>query len=145
MSAGPRRKLSARTIGGLWARPREVSRLADAQSILQQLRQRNPDITAAVIASTDGLAVHEDAAGGVDTEALAAMSADIAVRAARMAEDIGQGATQQLLVQSDGGYVVASRVGDGFCLVVSAKAEASLGLLLMSVRKAAAEVSVDLG
>jgi len=118
--------------------------LADAQSVLQQLRQRNPDITAAVVASNDGLAVHEDAAGGVEAEALAAMAADIAVRAARMAEDVGQGSAQQVLIQSGGGYVVASRIGDDFCLVAAAKAEASLGLLLMNVRKAAAEISAEL-
>jgi len=119
--------------------------LADAQSVLQQLRQRNPDITAAVIASSDGLPVHEDTAAGVDAEALAAMATDIVGRAVRMAADVGQGAAQQLLVQAEGGYVVASSVGEGSCLVVSAKAEASLGLLLVTVRKAAGEVSIDLG
>jgi len=117
--------------------------LADAQSILQQLRQRNPDITAAVLATTDGLAVHSDTAGGADPDALAAMAADLAVRAARMAEDTGQGKAQQVLVQSDQGYVVAARVGEEFCLVVTAKAEASLGLLLISVRKAAAEMPAE--
>ncbi len=119
--------------------------MADAPSVLQQLRQRNPDIVAAVVASCDGLAVHEDAAGGIDAEALAAMAADIALRAGRMAEDIGHGVAQQVLIQADGGYVIASRMGEDFCLVIAAKAEASLGLLLMTVRKAAAEISTDLG
>jgi predicted regulator of Ras-like GTPase activity (Roadblock/LC7/MglB family) len=34
-------------------------------------------------------------------------------------------------------------VGDEFCLVATAKPEASLGLLLISVRKAAAGISAD--
>jgi predicted regulator of Ras-like GTPase activity (Roadblock/LC7/MglB family) len=148
MSARPFRDARppfALTADGPCARPIEVIQLADAQSVLQQLRQRNPDIVAAVVASTDGLAVHEDVAGGTDAEALAAMGSDIVLRAARMAEDVGQGAAQQVLVQSGGGYVVASRVGDDFCLLVAAKVEASLGLLLISVRKAAAELAADLG
>jgi len=118
--------------------------LADAQTVLQELRQRNPDIVAAVLATTDGLAVHSSAAGGADPDALAATAADVAVRAGRMAEDAGQGSAQQVLVQSDGGYIVVSRVSGDFCLAVTAKAEASLGLLLISVRKAAGEVATDM-
>lgn len=117
--------------------------MADALSVLQQLRQRNPDITAAVLATNDGLAIHSDVAGGVDADTLAALAADVAVRAARMAEDAGQGSARQVLVQADGGYIVASRVGDDLCLAVTAKAEASLGLLLLSVRKAAGEIPAD--
>ena len=117
--------------------------MADALAVLQQLRQRNPDVTAAVLATNDGLAVHSDTAGGADADTLAALAADVAVRAARMAEDCSQGSARQVLVQADGGYIVASRVGDDFCLAVTAKAEASLGLLLISVRKAAGEISID--
>jgi predicted regulator of Ras-like GTPase activity (Roadblock/LC7/MglB family) len=117
--------------------------MADAQSALQQLRQRNPDVTAGVLATNDGLAVHSDAAPGVDVDTLAAMAADVALRASRMAEDAQQGQAQQVLIQSAGGYIVASRVGDEFCLVATAKPEASLGLLLISVRKAAAGISAD--
>jgi predicted regulator of Ras-like GTPase activity (Roadblock/LC7/MglB family) len=120
-----------------------VNNLADAQTVLQQLRQRNPDITAAVLATTDGLAVHSDTAGGADPDALAAMAADVSVRAARMSEDSGQGAARQVLVQSANGHIVVALVGEELCLAVTAKAEASLGLLLISVRKAAGDISTD--
>lgn len=119
--------------------------MADASSVLQQLRQRNPEITTAVLASHDGLAVHSETAGvaGPDADALAAMGADLVGRASQMSYDVNQGEARQVLVQSDGGYVVVSRISDDYCLVVAAKREATLGLLLVSVRKAAGEISVD--
>ncbi|MGQ9732510.1 MAG: roadblock/LC7 domain-containing protein [Candidatus Zipacnadales bacterium] len=121
----------------------EVSPLAEVQEILHQLRQRNPDISTAVLATIDGLAVHSDTVSTTDVDTLAAMAADICVRANRMAEEVGQGCSQQFLLQADGGYIVVNRVGTEFCLVVLAKAESSLGLLLISVRKAAAEIPPD--
>jgi len=118
--------------------------MGDAQSVLHKLRQKNPDITAAVLATNDGLAVHTDSCGAVDADTLAAMAADIAVRASHMAEDVQQGKAQQVLIQNDAGHVVAARVGEELYLVVTAKPDASLGLLLISVRKAAGEISPDI-
>jgi predicted regulator of Ras-like GTPase activity (Roadblock/LC7/MglB family) len=60
-----------------------------------------------------------------------------------MAFDANHGEAHLLLVESDGGYIVTARVGDSLCLVVTAKQEASLGLLLITVRKAAGEIPTD--
>jgi predicted regulator of Ras-like GTPase activity (Roadblock/LC7/MglB family) len=108
---------------------------------LQQLRQKSPEVTATVLATADGFPVHSDAAGGVDVDSLAATAADLAARTARMAEDLGQGSLQQILAQADGGYILASRISDEMTLAVIAKTEASLGLLLINVRKAAAQLA----
>lgn len=109
--------------------------------VLQQLRQKNPDITAAVIATEDGFAVHSDAGTGVDADTLAAMAADICLRAGNMASDLNQGSLSEILVASDGGYVIAAGVSDEMCLAVAAKAEASLGLLIINVRKGVAALA----
>jgi predicted regulator of Ras-like GTPase activity (Roadblock/LC7/MglB family) len=113
---------------------------AGAVAVLQQLRRADADITGAVLATADGFAVHSDAAADVDADSLAAMAADLAARAARMSADLGQGKLQEIVAQADGGYILASRVGAEMTLAVMAKAESSLGLLIITVRKAAAQL-----
>jgi predicted regulator of Ras-like GTPase activity (Roadblock/LC7/MglB family) len=108
---------------------------------LKQLRERNPDVTAAVLATVDGFPVHIDTAGGVDTDALAATAADIAARASRMGEDLRIGGTGEIMVRADEGYVVAARISDELCLAVTAKADSSLGLLIIGVRKLVAQLA----
>ncbi len=113
-------------------------------AVLEQLRQKNPDITAAVVATMDGFAVHSDDAGAVDPDTLAAMAADLANRAASMTEDLDQGALGQILIAAEGGYVVATKIADEFCLAVAAKNDASLGLLMINVRKAAGQLAEEI-
>jgi len=112
-----------------------------AVAVLQQLRRSNPDIVAAVLATADGFAVHSDAAADADADSLAAMAADLAARAARMSADLGQGNLQEIVAQADGGYILASRVGEEMTLAVIANSSASLGLLIISVRKAATQLA----
>jgi predicted regulator of Ras-like GTPase activity (Roadblock/LC7/MglB family) len=108
---------------------------------LKQLRQRSPEISAAVITTADGFPVHTDSAGGVDADALAATAADLAMRASRMGEDLGLGQTGEIMVRAEHGYVVAVKVSDEFCLALTAKADSSLGLLLIGIRKMVAQLA----
>jgi predicted regulator of Ras-like GTPase activity (Roadblock/LC7/MglB family) len=110
---------------------------------LRQLRQRSPEISAAVIVTADGFPVHVDPADGVDTDALAATAADLASRASRMAEDLGLGETGELIVRAGQGYVLAASISDELCLALTAKADSSLGLLIIGVRKMVAQLSEE--
>jgi len=111
------------------------------QAVLRSLRQANPDITAAVLATADGFAVHADAAGEVDGDALAATAADISLRASKMVQELGQGDLREIVVVSANGYILSARVSDDLCLAVTARSGATLGLLIVSVRKAAGELA----
>ena len=108
---------------------------------LQQLRQRSPDISAAIVATVDGFPVHVDSAGGVDADALAATAADLAIRASRMGEDLGLGQTGEIIVRAEQGYVVAAKVSDELCIALTAKADSSLGLLIIGVRKMVSDLA----
>ena len=108
---------------------------------LQQLRERSPEVSAAVIVTADGFPVHTDSAGGVDADALAATAADLAMRASRMGDDLGLGQTGEIMVRAEHGYVVAIKVSDDYCLALTAKADSSLGLLLIGIRKLVAQLA----
>ncbi len=108
---------------------------------LRQLRQRSPEISAAVIVTADGFPVHVDSAGGMDTDVLAATAADLAVRASRMAEDLDLGQTGEMIVRAERGYVVAAKISDELCLALTAKPDSSLGLLIIGVRKMLAQLA----
>jgi predicted regulator of Ras-like GTPase activity (Roadblock/LC7/MglB family) len=45
------------------------------------------------------------------------------------------------MVRADEGYVVAARISDELCLAVTAKADSSLGLLIIGVRKLVAQLA----
>ena len=104
---------------------------------LQELRDRNQDITATVVATPDGLPIASNAAPEVDVDALAAVSADLMQRSERAAGDVGAGCAQELFVRGDNGYVMVVACGPDACLAVAASLEASLGMLLLDVHRGA--------
>jgi len=113
----------------------------EAVAVLQQLRRNNPDIVGAVVATADGFAVHADASADADPDSLAAMAADLALRAARMADDLDQGRLLEIIAHADRGHILAQRISDEMTLAVLAKADSSIGLLIINVRKAAAQLA----
>ena len=108
---------------------------------LQQLRQRNPDVTAAVVVTVDGFPVHTDTAGGIDTDALAATASDLAARSSRMGAELSLGETGEIMVRAQEGYVIAAKISNELCLAVTAKPDSSLGLLILGVRKLVAQLA----
>jgi uncharacterized protein len=110
-------------------------------AVLEELKRTNPDIVAAVLATTDGFAVHSSVSADVDADTVAAVAADLAFRATRLAGELGQGDLREVLARAEGGYLLACVVGPDMVLAVVAKADVSIGLLLISIRKAAARLA----
>ena len=102
---------------------------------LQELRDRNPDIMAAVLATPDGLPIASNSAPETDVDALAAVAADLMQRSSRAAGEVGVGSAQELFVRADNGYVMVVGCGPDTCLAVAASLEASLGMLLLDVHR----------
>jgi predicted regulator of Ras-like GTPase activity (Roadblock/LC7/MglB family) len=112
--------------------------MAQAGEILKALREANPDIIGAALVTRDGFAVASDLGPNIDAESLAALSADLLVRASRSAGEFGQGKIEELYARTSQGYFIVARVGDDQVLACLASTNATLGLLLMDVRKTAA-------
>ena len=104
---------------------------------LQGLRERNADITAAIVVTADGLPVASNAAPEVDADAVAAVAADLMQRSSRAAGDVGIGTAQQAFTRAESGYLMIVSCGPDACLACVASLEASLGMLLLDVHRAA--------
>lgn len=108
---------------------------------LRQLRAANPDITAAVVVTDDGFPVAADAVPELNTELLAALAADLLARSNRSAKEFGQGELNEIYAHGSSGYVIVAMAGEGQVLACLASAGATLGLLLLDVRRTAAELA----
>ncbi len=105
---------------------------------LQALRDKNADVTAALVVTNDGLPIESNAGPDVDTDALGALAADLIARAGRALDDFGAGPVAEILVKGEQGYVIVVGAGSDASLACLASVEASLGLLLLDIHRAAA-------
>lgn len=110
-------------------------------NVLRQLRASNPDITAAVLVTDDGFPVAADAVAELNTDLLAALAADLLARANRSAAEFGQGQLNEIYAHGDAGYVIVARAGQGQVLACLASGNATLGLLLIDVRRTANQLA----
>jgi predicted regulator of Ras-like GTPase activity (Roadblock/LC7/MglB family) len=103
---------------------------------LRALRDRNADITAAVVVTADGLPIAADAGEAADADVLAAVSAELLQKSERASTDAGTGPARELLLKGDTGYLLVVACGPDVCLACSATLEAALGMLLLDVHRA---------
>ena len=112
-------------------------------SILRRLRADNPDITAAVVVTSDGFAAAADTAPEVAADLLAALAADLMTRAARSAREFGQGSIQELYARAQTGHLIVTQTGADQVLACLANPDVTMGLLLADVRRAAAALGAQ--
>ena len=116
----------------------------DGIAELRALRQRLPDIAGVVLASTDGMLIASDmatgrdsAAGGVEAETVAALSAASLGLGQRFAATVQQGRLRETVIQADGGSVVTYAAGQNGLLTVLACPHANLARLHYEARRVA--------
>ncbi|MGD9519390.1 MAG: roadblock/LC7 domain-containing protein [Armatimonadota bacterium] len=122
--------------------------MADSSTMtnaLRELRAANPDVTAAVLVTDDGFPIAADAVPDLNTDMLAALAADLLTRSNRSAKEFGQGELKEIYAHGSVGYVIVSRAGEGQVLACLASGTATLGLLLIDVRRTAAELAQRAG
>ncbi len=118
-----------------------VSETSSPDETLTQLRQSNPDITAAAVVTSDGFPIASDASPDVDADMLAALAADLMARASRSAREFEQGDITELYARAETGYVIVARAGTEQVLACLASPTATLGLLLVDIRQTAAALA----
>ena len=109
------------------------------QRVLASLSVDVPDVRGALLASRDGLPIVSSLAA---TEAgrVAAMAATVVALATRVVDTIGLGSFEETVVQSDGGMFIVYDAGELAVLAVLAHRGATLGLVHIEARRAAAVV-----
>ncbi|MEV3873344.1 roadblock/LC7 domain-containing protein [Streptomyces sp. NPDC049906] len=112
---------------------------ADILGELRELRARVPQITGALLASADGFVLAQDA-DGVETEAVAALTAAALGVGSRLTETTGRGPFLELLVRGTHGYAATYAAGRAGVLTLIADARVNVGRLHLEGRRCGARL-----
>lgn len=104
------------------------------RSVLAALADR-PEVLGAVVVSDEGLVIEAALPGGLDPDAVAALTVSAHRAIAALAATADQGVPSETVVASPGGTSVLIRLPSGATLLVLASPEADLGALLYELRR----------
>ncbi len=107
---------------------------------LRDLQSSSPDVEAAAVVSVDGLTMASALPREVEEDRVAAMSAAMLSLGERIATELGRGNLDQVYIKGENGYVFLMAVGSEAVLTVLARKDARLGLLLLDMRRAVADL-----
>ena len=105
---------------------------------LQDLNASSSDITASALISSDGLPIATALPHDVIADRVGGMTAALLALGNRATRELRCGTMSQVTVQGDDGLVQASPES---LLILTAKHEAKLGLILLSARQAVKQMS----
>ena len=112
-------------------------------AILDELK-RIGGISGSAIVSKDGLAIASDL-GEKDIDTFAAMSAAMQGAAETAASELKQGSLKQIIIDADNGKIITISTGEEAILVILAKPDINLGLILLALGKASGKIADVLG
>ncbi|VVM06654.1 hypothetical protein MAMC_01162 [Methylacidimicrobium cyclopophantes] len=115
----------------------------ELNTALGRLRAAVPELSAALVATTDGLPVAHSLNAG-DANRLAAMAATALGLGRRICETFGGGEFRETSVSGDQGQMFIYSAGSKAVLGVVARLGANVGLIHLEARAAASEVSLIL-
>ncbi len=107
--------------------------------ILQSLRKIG-DIQGSSVISRDGLVIASDLSKSVDEETFAAMSAAMQGAAETAVDELKQGNLNQIIIDANKGKIITLSAGEKAILVILAKPEINLGLVLLEMGKASGRI-----
>lgn len=119
-------------------RPKDNSQLL--KEVLDELTKYNPDILSALVVSDDGLNV----ASGIphrDDDTLALIASDLTDAADKFSGRLEQGQLNRILLEGERRTTIITRAGKHTVLAVLVPADAKLGLVILSMRRAANRIS----
>ncbi|MCD4765377.1 MAG: roadblock/LC7 domain-containing protein [Methanosarcinales archaeon] len=109
------------------------------QEFITDLKNRG-GIEACAIVSRDGLLMSSDMPDGIMGETFAAMSATMLGAAETTTTELNKGLPSRITVESQNGKLICMGAGSKALLVVMAKPDTGLGLILVEVEKTAAKI-----
>ncbi|MGB9672610.1 MAG: roadblock/LC7 domain-containing protein [Anaerolineales bacterium] len=107
---------------------------------LRSLQAASPDIEASAVVSLDGLIIASALPHGVEEDRVSAMSAAMQSLGERIALELGRGKLDQVYIKGEKGYVILMSIGNEAVLTVLAREQVKLGLVLLDMRHAVAEI-----
>lgn len=117
------------------------TRAQSMEQILRTLVGSTPNLEGAAVVSTDGLVLSSALPAGVDEDRVSAMAAALLSLGERTASELARGELEQVYVKGAAGYVVLMRAGEETVLEAIAGTAAKLGMVLLDMKRAAADVA----
>ncbi len=116
-------------------------RIERMNTVLRQLRSNLPEIEAAVLISSDAMALASDMSDEADEEMIGALSASVLSMGERAARDLKRGSLEQVYIKGDQGYLLLVHCGPDALLSLLVRPEAKLGVVFMEAKRTAEELS----
>jgi len=108
---------------------------------LRALQRSTPAIEASAVVSTDGLIMASALPPEVEEDRVSAMSAAMLTLGERISSELGRGTLSQVYVRGQHGYVILMATGSDAVLTAICSADAKLGLVLLDMNRAAADLA----
>ena len=108
---------------------------------LRALQRSTPAIEASAVVSTDGLIMASALPPEVEEDRVSAMSAAMLTLGERISGELGRGVLNQVYVRGQNGYVILMSTGSDAVLTAICSADAKLGLVLLDMNRAAADLA----
>ncbi|MDZ7704086.1 MAG: roadblock/LC7 domain-containing protein [Trueperaceae bacterium] len=118
-----------------------MSKQAELQSIIDNLRNAIPELRGAIIASSDGLAIAQSLSSG-DPNRVAAMAATALGLGKRITDTLGAGTLSETTVSGNEGQIFLYSAGTKGVLALIAKSGANVGLINLEARDAAQSITL---
>lgn len=116
-------------------------RIEKMDSILRDLRSNLQEIEAAVLISSDAMALASDISDDADEEMIGALSASVLSMGERAARDLKRGVLEQVYIKGDQGYLLLVHCGPDALLSLLVNPEAKLGVVFMEGKRTAEELA----
>jgi hypothetical protein len=116
-------------------------RIEKMNSILRELRASLQEIEAAVLISSDAMALASDISDDSDEEMIGALSASVLSMGERAARELKRGVLDQVYIKGDEGYLLLVHCGPDALLSLLVKPEAKLGVVFMEGKRTADELA----
>ena len=108
---------------------------------LREMQITTPDIEASAVVSVDGLTIASALPPNVEEDRVAAMSAAMLSLGERIATELGRKSLEQVYIHGDKGHVYVFAIGEEAVLTVLCREQAKQGMVLLEMRRAAADLS----
>jgi predicted regulator of Ras-like GTPase activity (Roadblock/LC7/MglB family) len=116
-------------------------RAEQIQQVLKTLVTNTPDFEGAAVVSVDGLVLSSVLPAGTDEDRVSAMAAALLSLGERSSEELQRGNLEQVYVKGSTGYIVLMQVGAEAVLEAIAGPGAKLGMVLLEMKRATAELA----
>jgi predicted regulator of Ras-like GTPase activity (Roadblock/LC7/MglB family) len=123
---------------------KEIPTIEMMEQILKEINKTG-GIDASAIASRDGLLICSSLSKQQQAETLVAMSATMIGAAEAAAYELGKGIPDNIVVESKNGKLIVIGAGPKAFLLVMARPDTSLGLVLIQMKKASEKTIQVLG